>query len=208
MKKLINSIFLFATLFLLFGSSSVGAQEQRIYDDADLLSVEQVKALESQAQAYFDEWQTDFIIITTKDADDLDIKVYMQNFTKELSEKFNRQEDNMAVFAIDMKTREFYLAGYGLGKKYLDNERLDMINQRITPYLVEGNYYGAFETFFEKSDEYLGVRPGVNPESIFLNTFFQLAVAVGLGGIIVFIMAFNSGGRVTVTSGTYMDHNN
>lgn len=208
MKKLVSVSILFATLFLLFGSSTVGAQEQRIYDDADLLTAKQVEALESQAEAYFDEWQTDFIIITTKDADDLDIMVYMQNFAKELAEKYNRKEDNMAVFAIDMKTRDFYLGGYGLGEEYLDNERLDMLNQRVTPYLVEGNYYGAFETFFEKSDEYLGVRPGVNPESIFLNTFFQLAVAVGLGGIIVFIMAYNSGGRVTVTSGTYMDHNN
>ena len=208
MKKIISLCTLFATLFILFGSISAGAQEQRIYDDANLLTAEQVKALETQAEEYFNEWQTDFIIITTEDADDLDIMVYMQNFTDELAEQFNRPEDNMTVFAIDMKSRDFYLSGFGLGKEYLDSGRLDMINQRVTPYLSDGNYYKAFETFFEKSDEYLGVRPGVNPESIFLNTFFQLAVAAGLGGIIVFFMAYNSGGRVTVTSGTYMDQNN
>lgn len=193
--------------FLLIGPLNSFAADQRIYDNANLLTADQKIILETEASLYFDKWQTDFIIITTNDADGKDIKVFTQDAIDELAEQFNRKEENMALLAIDMNSREFYLAGVGLGEEYLDDDRLDQINSRITPYLKEGDYYGAFMLFFEKSDEYLGIRPGVNPESIFFKTYFQLPVALGLAGAIVFMMAYNSGGRVTVTNQTYLDQN-
>ena len=48
-------------------------------------------------------------------------------------------------------------------------------------------------------------RPGVNPESIFLKTWFHLTIALLLAAGIVGVMLYNVGGRVTTTPGTYID---
>jgi uncharacterized protein len=37
--------------------------------------------------------------------------------------------------------------------------------------------------------------------------WFQLLVSLTIGGIVVGVMAFNSGGRMTTVSNTYMDQN-
>lgn len=207
MKLVGKTSFLFTFLFFLLISPAL-ADVQRVYDHADLLTDEQVQELEKQAATHFEEWNTDFIIITTEDTNGKTIMKYMQDFTDELQEEFNRQEDNMAVITMDIEDRWVDLAGFGLAEEYLDSTRLDQIRNQITPYLSDGEYYEAFQLFLTKTDEYLGIRPGVNPESIFFNTFFQLAIALGLAGIIVFFMAYTSGGRVTVTSGTYLDRSN
>ncbi|MCM3739825.1 TPM domain-containing protein [Oceanobacillus luteolus] len=204
MKLLWKTSILFTFLFFLLISPAL-ADVQRIYDHADLLTDEQVQELEKQAANYFEEWNTDFIIITTEDTNGKTIMKYMQDFTDELKDEFNRQEDNMAVITIDMDSRMVDIAGFGIAEKYIDDERIELILDHVTPYFSQGDYYKAFKLFFEKADEYLDIRPGVNPESVFFNTFFQLAVAVVLAAIIVFLMAYTSGGRVTVTSGTYLN---
>ncbi|MHA6251494.1 TPM domain-containing protein [Oceanobacillus sp. CAU 1775] len=207
MKKLFASSLL-VIMFIFITTAPVFADVQRIYDEANLLTDAEVQELEAQASAYFDEWQTDFIIITTNDTEGRMVTTYMQDFTDELAKEFNRSEDNMAVLTMDMQNREVYLAGFGIGKEYLDDARLDQIRNQITSDLSNGNYYDAFEHFFAKSDEYLNIRPGVNPESLFFNTFVQLGAALVLAFIVVFIMAFNSGGRVTVNARTYLDQQN
>ncbi|WP_438349837.1 TPM domain-containing protein [Paenibacillus sp. FA6] len=45
----------------------------------------------------------------------------------------------------------------------------------------------------------------VDPDNILFNGWFQLAVSLGLGGLIVGMMAYRSGGRVTVNRHTYED---
>ncbi len=43
---------------------------------------------------------------------------------------------------------------------------------------------------------------------ILFNLWFQIVVSLVIAGIIVGAMAYNSGGRVTVSQGTYMDFSN
>lgn len=195
----------FAIILFFISIVPIAAEEQRIYDEANLLTDAEIQELEQQAAAYFDEWQTDFIIITTPSTDGQFIRSYMQDFTDELAKEFNRSEDNMAVLTMAMDERDVDLAGFGIAKKYLDDDRLTQIRSQITPSLSSGDYFDAFELFFAKSNEYLNIRPGVNPESILFNNFVQLGAAVLLAVVVVFIMAFNSGGRVTTTARTYLD---
>ena len=51
----------------------------------------------------------------------------------------------------------------------------------------------------------MGFKPGVNPDNILFNIWFQLGGALVIGGIVVGLMAYRSGGRVTVNSHTYED---
>ena len=87
----------------------------------------------------------------------------------------------------------------------MDNERLDLIREQITPDLSSGNYFEAFQTFIEKSYEYMGIRPGVHPESLLFKWWFQMAIAMITGAVVVGILAYHSGGKMSVTSRAYLD---
>lgn len=209
-NRLLKRAFIFIVFFLSITTTAF-ADPERIYDEAGLLDAKQIQQLEKKAASYFNEWSTDFIVVTTNDTEGKSLMRYTQDISDELAEKLNRAEDHMVILTVYIESstdREAYIAGFGKGKEYVDNSRVQLILDHIIPYLANGDYVEAFELFFKKSAEYLNIRPGVNPESIFLNTYFQLAVAIALGGIIVFIMAYSSGGKSTVTSGTYLNRNN
>ena len=48
-----------------------------------------------------------------------------------------------------------------------------------------------------------GIRPGVDPENLLFQTWFQLTISCIIGGVVVGMMAYHSGGRVTVNHRTY-----
>lgn len=179
--------------------------KQRVFDDAELLTQEEIQNLEEAAEEHGANRETDFIILTTPDADGKDVKKYMQDTYDEEGFGYDKEHGNTAVLAIDMESREFYLAGFYKAEKYLDSDRLDQIRDKITPDLANGDYYDAFYLFIETADKYMGYRPGINPESIFLKTTFQLFVSLALAGIIVFSMAYNSKTKITTTPRTYRD---
>jgi len=92
--------------------------------------------------------------------------------------------------------------------KRMSGSRSDKLLDSITPLLHKKDFYKATEKCLNKINYYLKVKPGMDPESIFLKLWFQVILAVVIGGIIVGIMVANSGGRVTTNSSTYLDQSN
>lgn len=205
-KALIGLVILFFMSSLLVSDAFASSRtEQKVYDEANLLTETQIQKLEVAAEEHGQNRETDFIILTTLDADGKDIEKYLQDAYDEQGFGYDKEYGNTAILAIDMGSREFYLAGFYKAEAYLDGSRLDQIRDKIIPDLSDGNYYEAFLDFIETGDKYMGYRPGVNPESIFFKTYFHLLVALVLAGFIVFIMAYNSKTKVTTTPRTYRD---
>jgi uncharacterized protein len=107
-----------------------------------------------------------------------------------------------------MQHREVYVAGFYKGEKYLDDDRCSLVREKITPDLSSANYYEAFDSFIKTSYKYMGIRPGVNPNNIIFNRWFQIIASLAVTGIAISIMTYNSGGRITVNEGTYRDFSN
>ncbi|MNC43714.1 hypothetical protein D3C75_925890 [compost metagenome] len=118
---------------------------------------------------------------------------------------YDKPHGNTAILTMDMRNREVYLAGFYMGEEYLDDQRMDKIRAKITPYLSAGDYRKAFEVYLDTANRYMGFKPGVNPDNILFQLWFQLVVSLGLGAIVVGTMAYHSGGRVTVSRETYED---
>ncbi|MBS4197800.1 TPM domain-containing protein [Lederbergia citri] len=192
-------------LILLPFSTNSHAAEQKIYDYAGLLTDDQVQRLEAMANEYGAKRNSDFIILTTNDTEGKTAQKYMEDFYDETAPGYDKPHGNTAILTIDINGRNVYLGGFYKAEKYLDDERLTQIREKITPDLSNGNYEHAFETFIKTSYKYMGFRPGVNPDNLFFNIWFQIICSLGLAGIIVGIMAYNSGGRVTINSSTYED---
>lgn len=180
---------------------------QIIYDHADLLTEADKTELESIARSVADKRETDFILLTTNNTDGKTIERYTEDFYDETGPGYDKKHGNTAILTIDMGNREVYLSGFYKADEYLDSERLDLIRNKITPYLTNGDYGNAYRIFIETADEYMDYRPGVNPENILFKLWFQVVASIALGVIIVGLMAMNIGGKITVNQRTYMDPN-
>ncbi|WP_161568216.1 TPM domain-containing protein [Anaerobacillus alkaliphilus] len=215
---------LFILIFLLLPIEALAAP-QKIFDYAELLTPDEVSQLESLATTYSDQHRVDIIVLTTNQTDGKSIEQYMGDFVDE------QGYDDTVIITIDMLERDVMVAGFGKGEKYVDNYRGDIILEEITPYLSDGNFFGAFREFIEQANYYLGVEPEVrstpnpspNPspgynsdvnynrnyqpaqDNIFFELWFQLLASVVVGGVTVGIMGYYSSGRKTTNARTYLD---
>uniref|UniRef100_UPI00403F0E9D TPM domain-containing protein n=1 Tax=Paenibacillus sp. FSL W7-1088 TaxID=2921695 RepID=UPI00403F0E9D len=184
---------------------SAADSKNLIYDEANLLNEQEKSELNALANEYGAERQTDFVILTTNNTENQDVQLLTEDFYDEHALGYDKAHGNAVILTMDMNNREVYLAGFYKAEDYLDSGRLDKIRNKITPDLTEGNYKLAFEKYINLSYKYMGYKPGVNPDNILFNIWFQLIASVAIGGIAVGVMAYRSGGRVTVNRATYED---
>lgn len=232
---LMMALLLLATPGFTVQAESVN-QKQFVFDYAGLLTDQEVTQLESLADELGAESDTAFLIITANGTDGKDIVDYVGDFYDENAPGYDQPYGNTAILAIDMEERDIYLAGFKKAELYLNDQRLDVIRESITPALSDENFYAAFSEFISSSHSYMGIEPetssdnpgsypdddggyqnydedynyyaGGNPsDNIFFQLWFQLIVSFIVGGAVVGILAYNSGGRVTVSSRTYMNSN-
>lgn len=199
---IITVLFVFP-IFFINNVNASATSKQRIYDYAGLLNQNEIDQLEAIAEEYSIKRETDFIFLTTKNEEKQDVKKIMGDFYDEQGLGYDKNHGNTAILTVDMYNREIQLGGFYKAETYLDDHRLDLIREKITPDMSAGNYAKAFESFIKTADEYMDIRPGVDPNNILFQFWFQLAASVGLGGIVVLIMAYNSGGKVTINNKTY-----
>ena len=204
---IIASILLFTFLLPISTALAATSSKQVIYDHAEILTDSEVKELETVARAVADKRETDFILLTTNGTEGKTIERYTEDFYDETGPGYNKDHGNAAILTVDMGNREVYLSGFYKAEEYLDDQRLDLIRNKITPYLTNGDYANAYRMFIETADEYMDFRPGVNPENILFKLWFQVAASLVVGAIVVGMMALNIGGKITVNPRTYMDPN-
>lgn len=234
MQKQRFFVLLLMLLVLPWGISTANAESfdrnHYIYDYAHLLTDDEAAELQQIASEHGQERETAFIIITLDESNGKDIVQYVEDFYDEHGPGYDQPHGNTAILAIDMSERDVYLAGFKNAEQYLDDSRLDLIREEITPDLSDGQYFDAFSTFITSAFEYMSNEPDVWDDSYsdygsvgspqandyyefadqpsenpLFQWWFQLIVALILAGVVVTIMAYGTGGRVTVNAQTYMD---
>lgn len=207
-RSVIIAFMVFLTVYLVVPANWAAASVEEktlIYDDAQLLTQEEYDELTTMANEYGAKRETDIIIITSNNPENVDIEKMTEDFYDEQAPGYDKTHGNAVILTMDMRNRDVYLAGFYKAEKYLDDGRLDKIRGKITPFLSAGNYKVAFEKYIKTSYKYMGFEPGVNPDNILFNIWFQLGGALAIGGIVVGTMAYRSGGRITVNRRTYED---
>lgn len=192
----------------LFGPAPLAAAEETkklIFDKANLLTEDEYLKLNKLANELGAKRDTDIIIITTHNDQNLDVVAITEKFYDTQAPGYDKPHGNAVLLTLDMRNREVYLAGFYKAKDYLGDDRLDKIRGKITPDFSEGDYGQGFEKYIRTSYKYLGFKPGVNPDNIMFNIWFQLALALAIGAIVVGTMAARTGGRITVSRQTYED---
>lgn len=178
---------------------------QKVYDNANLLTAEQIQDLEEKCARYGTKGKADLVIVTTDGSDGIDCEVYLENMYDELGFGYDKAFGDTVMIIVDMGTREVCIEGYGLAETRVRQSRGDYIREKITPMLSAGRYYEAFCRFTELSAKCMRLKGSLNPDSPLLSLPLQLLVALGIGAAVVGSMAYHSKGRMTVTGQTYLD---
>lgn len=198
---------------------------QRVYDEAGLLDSSEIEDLEATAIEIGAQYNTDIYILTDEDSDGKSRKQYMEDFADD------KEVVNSTLIFVNMESenRGVEIQGYGDNEYLINSSRIEYILDAVVPYLSDGEYYQAFGTFLEEVNYYLEVDPNKDAathapdnnyassdkyyedenviESIITELWFQIIISLVIGGIAVGIMAFHSGGRITVNERTYLDAN-
>ncbi len=206
---------------------------QHVYDEAGLLSTDEIADLEGLCKSYGDDAGVEIMILTHNDSS----APYAENYIEDFEDQ--QPVGDRVYLLVDMYNRVVFMEGYGKAETYIHSKRIDSIIDEITPDLSEGNYYNAFATYIERSAAYMnddselnydhdytaGTPQSNNPSapnydetwpsdynssaskaaSILSNVWLQLLAAVIIAGITVAVMAYNSGGKMTAGAGNYVD---
>lgn len=147
----------FLLLILVLNTGIITAKDIRIFDEANLFTVEEVEALKIKADNIVSKHQIDIIIVTIDDAQGKSSRDYADDYYDENGFGFNKTKDGV-LFLIDMDNRETYISTSGEAIKYLTDERIDEIIQLINKGGLEnGDLYGASLGFLKGSQGYLNM---------------------------------------------------
>ena len=153
MKKIKLLITVFCLCCGLISVMNVSAEEIHVYDHADLLAVQEEEYLDNLAAEHAEQWNMNFLMVTTDDTDGKSAMEYADDFYD--AQFPDDSEEDGILYLIDMDNREIYLSTSGLAIRYLTDDRVDDILDEAFGYVADGDYYGTFVTFMEETERYL-----------------------------------------------------
>lgn len=156
MRKLKSLVFIGLAAFFLFGTAAF-AEEIFVYDQADLLTAQEEEELERLAKEYSENWNMNFLVVTTEDTEGKSSMEYADDFYDACFPEAS--EEDGVLYLIDMDNREIYLSTSGEAIRYLTDSRIDRILDEAFEKVADGDYYGTFVEFFENTEYYL--RQGI-----------------------------------------------
>lgn len=182
--------------------SKAASSMNRVSDNAELFTTGEVTSLESQSRKLEEKYDISVRILTEPNLGGKSVTVFIEDyFDSEL--EAGRLKSDAAILFISMEpgNRTVEIQGYGKCKTLLSSERIDKILDQITPLLADGDYGEAAGSFLDKTGYYMSHKK----DGIFYKTWFQLVIALVIGGISVAVLIPYDRGRVTTNSHTYLD---
>lgn len=197
----------FTGLILLIFNTRVLAQvglEKRVFDQAGLLSQEEVQDLEEDLDRYSRRRKTEIVILTSAEGDPQGHRAFNEDF---YSSNFE-EGTPLILLSVNTKTRDLSVLAFAESQARMDDSRCRLLREKVTPKLSQGHYYQAFKDYGSLGSRYLSIRSGISPNSIFFNNFILLFLAFFLALGSILYMLRQVGGSLTVDDRTYRDFQN
>jgi uncharacterized protein len=156
MKKLFAAVLLCLCMTLVFVPSALAANSGYLYDDAGLLTQEQLDDLAQRSSEISDKYQCTVAIQTvTALSSDSAYDEAEKCFQSGMMGRGDANDGILLYFADDADNH-YAVYSSGLGAEVLTDENYnDMCDNGITPAFQKSGAYAAFSAYLDKADEYL-----------------------------------------------------
>ena len=204
---------LLAVTFMLFHTTEARAEDQRVYDEADLFSDSQEQDLEEKCHSYAQETGADLVILTVDDAQGKSSEAYADDFYDEGGFGFG-EEATGAILLIDMDNRMIYISTCGEAIYYMTDARIEEVLNTMDKPMANEAYYKAADIFLEKTRAFLLKDPYARPtlKDRFMASLKRSPIYLVLSAIVAAISAMfirrSEPYKNTVTFQTYQDEAN
>lgn len=184
--------------------------EQRIFDDADILTPAQEEQLLKKINKVSVEKKTDIIIVTTKDVQGKTWMQYADDFYDTHDFGYEKTHGTGVVFLISLDTkskqgRGAWISGSGDALKYINDKRSNSIFEEVKSDLKKNDYYNACNKFIIDTEKYMCVSSSV--PVILTNRIVQLGLASLIAALIIGVMIFIFRNGTKLDSRTYLKQN-
>ncbi|WFA07977.1 TPM domain-containing protein [Tissierella sp. Yu-01] len=172
---------------LIINSVAVFAYKNLVFDEAGLLTQDQILSLENEANDLEQLYSMDIVITTTNDTQGKSSREYADDYFDYNGFGVGHDYDGI-LFLIDMDNREAYISTSGIGIRYLTDERIERILDVVFDSgLADGDFYGACWGFLNETRNFLekGIPSNqhtVEEEEPNRITIFDVAIGI-IGGI-------------------------
>ena len=129
--------------------------EQFVFDKADLLTTEEEDELNDMANNLAENFNMNFIILTTDDVEGKEAEVYADDFYMD-NDFYDDGKDGGAIYLIDMDNRRVQVETAGDMKvRYITDDRVDGIIDAGYEDVKDGAYAAAFEAMLNATVDYI-----------------------------------------------------
>ena len=129
-------------------TETVSGEYRYVDDSADLLSETERKNLNEKLSRLSEKYDLDFVIHTTNSTGGISQDAYADDFYD-----YNNYRDDGVLLLVDMGDRYIHLSTKGEAIDLLTDYGLNLILDDIEDDLADGNYYRAFSTFADSTEE-------------------------------------------------------
>lgn len=153
MKRKMISGLLCLLLAVSLGTNCLAASLPRVVDNARLLSVEEADALSHKAEELRLTYGMDAVILTVDSLNGKSAMQYAEDYYDENGYGAGSERSG-TLFLLAMEQREWYMDTSGNAIYALTDYALLKLEEAVLPYLRDGDYYGAFDTWLDALDGY------------------------------------------------------
>lgn len=159
----IRLILLCVLVFGICNVSLLAAADTKVYDYANLFTLDEVETLEDSAKKLAEAYQMDIGIVTTNNAEGKSAMEYADDFYDNNDYGYGSNADGL-LFLIDMDNREIYISTCGSGIQYFTDLRISEMLDSTYEYVSNANYYGAATQFLKdvQTNIYKGIPSNQN----------------------------------------------
>ncbi len=197
---IISSLFIFVTLL-----PKQASAETIIQDDANIFSDSAKTEYKTICDNIYKTYDTSIYIWTDNNISGSDNYSYMM---EQYVEEHPAANNNIVILLIGMQPNDriYEVQGYGTAQNTVNNSRAEKLLDDMYSDMKNGNYDDAVMIFCKHTESYMKKNPKF--DSIVFNSLLQLAVCFIIAASVIGCTAYNSGGRMTTNSHTYLDNAN
>lgn len=153
LTAVLSCLLIFLTGFLWPAPAWAAEGNQRVFDDAGLLTESEKESLEAQVTKMRDSMKMDVVLVTTADTGGRSARQYADDFYD--AGGFGTRSDHSGVlFLIDMDNREIYVSTSGTMIRFLTDDRVEMMLDHAYTDVADEDYMGAMRQLLTDTGEY------------------------------------------------------
>lgn len=129
------------------------AKEQRVFDEAKLLTDSDILELENTIAGMRKTMKMDVVVVTTENTGGKNSRNYADDYYEVGGFGTNRNHSGV-LFLIDMDNRELYISTEGAMIRFLTDARIENMHDHAYEYAANSDYAGAVKSYLRDTSSY------------------------------------------------------